>query len=380
MAEIDKFVIAIPQPELDDLGDRLRRVRWPSERRIASWERGAPVDYIKRLVTYWLESYDWRIWEAKLNEFPQFTTRIDGQAIHFLHVRSSEPSAVPLIITHGWPGSIVEFMKIIGPLTDPRAYGSDPDAAFHVVAPSVPGFGFSTPLEETGWNHERIARAWAELMRRLGYDRYGTQGGDTGSIVSPLVARIAPERVIGVHINGGLEFAAADAAGAEPLTASEQRRISAGEHLRQEGTGYAAIQSTRPQTLAYALSDSPVGQLAWIIDKFNDWTDPSQTLPEDAVDLDQLLTNITLYWLTNSAGSSAQLYFEVRSEGRAGFQKSDVPTAFAIFPTDPAVRRIAEQEHNIVRWSEFTRGGHFAAMEVPDLLVADIRSFFRALR
>jgi pimeloyl-ACP methyl ester carboxylesterase len=380
MTEIREFRIEIPQAALDDLRNRLERVRWPSEIPGAGWDRGVPVVYLRRLVDHWLRSYDWRAWEAKLNEFPQFITEIDEQNIHFLHVRSAEPGAIPLILTHGWPGSIVEFMNVIGLLTDPRAHGADRTDAFDVVAPSVPGFGFSIPVTSPGWNHRRIAQAWAELMARLGYDRYGAQGGDTGKVVSPELGRVAGEHVIGVHINGGLSFPTGDPADFEGLTEVEQARLAAAERLRQVGTGYADIQSTRPQTLAYALNDSPVGQLAWIVEKFWEWTDPAIDLPEEAVDLDQLLTDVTLYWLTGTGASSANLYYETRGERRAPVEFSAVPTGIAVFPSDPAIRRIAEREYNLVHWSEFTRGGHFAAMEAPDLLVSDIRAFFRRFR
>jgi pimeloyl-ACP methyl ester carboxylesterase len=295
-------------------------------------------------------------------------------------VRSPESDALPLILTHGWPGSVVEFMNVIGPLTDPRAHGGDPTDSFHVVAPSIPGFGFSIPVEEPGWNHGRIAQAWAELMRRLGYDRYGAQGGDTGSVVSPKLGRVAPEHVVGVHINGGLSFPSGDPTDFEGLTEAEQARLAAAEKLQHDGTEYAVIQATRPQTLAYALNDSPVGQLAWIVEKFEEWTDPANDLPEKAVDLDQLLTNVTLYWLTGTGASSAHLYYEVRAVWGAPVERSEVPSGVAVFPSDPAIRRIAEREHNVVHWSEFDRGGHFAAMEEPELLVEDIRAFFRGLR
>jgi pimeloyl-ACP methyl ester carboxylesterase len=380
MTEIREFHIAVPQDVLDDLDDRLARTRWPAEIPGLGWERGVPLPYLQRLTDYWRHEYDWRVWEAKLNDFPQFTTRIDGQQVHFAHVRSPEPGAIPLIITHGWPGSIVEFMNVIGPLTDPRAHGGDPVDAFHVVVPSVPGFGFSTPLAGPGWNHRRIALAWAELMRRLGYERYGAQGGDTGSVVSPELGRVAPGHVIGVHINGGLSFPSDDPADLENLSEAEQVRIAGAERLREVGTGYADLQSTRPQTLAYALTDSPVGQLAWIVEKFWEWTDPARELPEDAVDRDQLLTDVTLYWLTGTGASSAQLYYEVRAARGTPAERSSVPTGIALFPTDPAIRHVVEREHNVVHWSEFDRGGHFAAMEAPDLLIDDIRSFFRGYR
>ncbi|WP_028921331.1 epoxide hydrolase family protein [Pseudonocardia acaciae] len=380
MTQIAPFQIQFPREALDDLRDRLDRARWPSAIPDIGWTRGVPPDYLRHLVEYWRDEYDWSAWQARLNTFPQFTTEIDGQPIHFLHVRSPEPDAVPLIITHGWPGSVVEFLDVLGPLTDPRAHGGTAGDAFHVVAPSLPGFGFSTPVEEPGWGHRRIARAWAELMRRLGYRRYGAHGGDTGSIVSPELARVVPERVIGVHICGGLAYPTGEPEDFVGLSPAERQRIEAAGRLRWDGTGYADIQSTRPQTIGYGLHDSPVGQLAWIVEKFQAWTDPAQVLPEQAVDLDQLLTNVTLYWLTGTGASSAHLYYEVRNEAKVTVEPGDVPTGVAVFPTDPSIRHITERDHNVVYWSEFDRGGHFAAMEAPDLLVGDIRAFFRRVR
>lgn len=373
---IEEFRIDVPQPDLDDLRRRLERIRWPAQLPGTGWERGVPVPYLKDLVGHWLTAYDWRTHEARLNAYPQFTTRIDGQTIHFLHVRSPEPDALPLVLTHGWPGSVVEFLEVLGPLTDPRSYGGSPADAFHVVAPSVPGFGFSVPLEEPGWSHERIARAWVELMAGLGYGRYGAQGGDTGSIVSPLLGRLDPEHVIGVHINGALAWP-----GDVPtdLSAVERERLAGAERVRDEGTGYADLQSTRPQTIAYALADSPVGQLAWIVEKFREWTDPDRELPQDAVDLDLLLTDVTLYWLTGTGPTSAHLYYENRIAGLK-HERSGVPTGIAVFPHDVTFRATAEREHNLVHWTEFDRGGHFAALEAPDLLVQDVRTFFRDLR
>jgi pimeloyl-ACP methyl ester carboxylesterase len=380
MSEMHDFRIAVPEHDLDDLRKRLSRARWPAELPGVGWSRGVPVAYLRVLAEYWRVDYNWRAWEARLNEFPQYMTRIDGQRIHFLHVRSGAPGSMPLILTHGWPGSVAEFVDIIGPLTDPGSYGGDPADAFHVVAPSVPGFGFSTPLSEPGWNHQRIALAWAELMRRLGYDRYGAQGGDTGCVVSPELGRVAPEHVIGVHINGALAYPAVQPADLDKLTAVEQARLAAADRLREIGSGYADLQSTRPQTIAYALTDSPIGQLAWIVEKFWEWTDPARKLPDHAVDRDHLLTDVTLYWLTGTGASSAQLYYEARVASGSSVAKSSVPTGIALFPTDPTIRRVAEREHTIVHWSEFDRGGHFAAMETPDLLVEDIRAFFRQFR
>ncbi|GAA1638256.1 epoxide hydrolase [Kribbella alba] len=381
---IEEFRVEVPQAEVDDLRGRLERVRWPRRLPVdgagsaAQWERGVPIEYLRRVVERWLD-YDWREWEARLNEFPQFTTWIDQQTIHFLHIRSPEPVALPLILTHGWPGSVAEFVDVIGPLTNPRAYGANPADAFHVVAPSVPGHGFSVPLEDPGWNHERIALAWATLMARLGYSQYGAQGGDTGSVVSPLLGRIDSDHVVGVHLNGGLAFPSALPGDFDELSARDQAKLRLAEHLRATGTGYTELQSTKPQTVSFALSDSPVGQLAWILEKFHDWTDPTRELPEDAVALGHLLTDVSIYWFTNTSATTANLYYENRrAEQVAG--RSEVPTGVAVFPTDPAMRHILDREHNLTHWSEFDRGGHFAALEAPDLLVDDIRTFFSTLR
>ena len=376
------FRIEIPQADLDDLNERLARTRFPDELPDVGWSRGVPLNYLKELAEYWRTSYDWREQEANLNELPQFTTTIDGQRIHFLHVRSPEPDALPLIITHGWPGSFVEFLDIIGPLTNPRAYGGEAADAFHLVIPSIPGFGFSGPTREAGWTGQRIAAAFAELMRRLGYDRYGAQGGDVGAGVSPDLGREAPDRVVGVHVNaatiGFMPFPPLDEAELAQLTDSEKARVQRIGEFMAEDFGYAQIQSTRPQTLAYGLTDSPVGQLAWIVEKFQEWTHGTER-PEDAVDRDRLLTNVMLYWLTGTAGSSGRLYYEDAHSGHWP-QPSGVPTGVAVFAEDIAIRRYAEQSNTIVHWSEFDRGGHFAAMEAPDLLIGDVRTFFRRLR
>jgi pimeloyl-ACP methyl ester carboxylesterase len=378
--EITPFQIHVPQDRLDDLRRRLADTRWPDQLAGAGWEAGVPLDYLKGLADYWQNKYDWRAQEARLNELPQFTTVIDGQTVHFLHVHSPEPGALPLIITHGWPGSIVEFMKIIGPLTDPARYGGDPADAFHVVAPSLPGFGFSIPLAAPGWNTGRVARAWADLMERLGYDRYGAQGGDTGSIVAPELGRIDPDHVIGVHVNNLGTFPSGDSAELAGLTEADQARLALMEKWGRDMSGYAIVQATRPQTIAYALTDSPVGQLAWIVEKFKEWTDPAARLPEDAIDRDLILTDVSVYWLTGTAGSAARIYYEgARTWGQAQ-TRSPVPTGVAVFPNDITIRPLAERDHNVVHWTEFSRGGHFAAMEAPDLLVDDVRDFFRQAR
>jgi len=383
-ADIRPFRIEIPQAELDDLRDRLARTRWPDELPGAGWDYGIPLGYLRELADHWRTAYDWREHEARLNAFPQFTTTIDGANLHFLHVRSPEPDALPLIVTHGWPGSVVEFMRVLGPLTDPRAHGGDPADAFHVVAPSIPGFGFSGPTPERGWNIARVTRAFAELMERLGYQRYGAQGGDFGAIISPDLGRVAPDRVVGVHVNaasvGFIPMGPVDEAELATFSDVERARLGLLRNFRTEEWGYNAIQSTRPQTLAYGLTDSPAGQLAWIAEKFRMWTDPSAELPDDAVDRDHLLTNVSVYWLTGTAGSSARLYHENAHGGWAPPLRSPVPTGVAAFAQDPAIRRYAEQANTIVHWSDFDCGGHFAAMETPDLLVDDVREFFRRLR
>ena len=376
-SKISPYRIDIPQGALDDLRDRLGRTRWPDELPGVGWDLGVPLDYLKGLAEYWATTYDWRGQEAALNEFAQFTTFIDDQNVHFLHARSPEPEALPLLITHGWPGSIAEFLDIIGPLTDPAAHGGDPADAFHVIAPSIPGFGFSGPTHETGWNTVRVAYAWAELMRRLGYERYGAQGGDTGALVSPELGRIDPEHLAGIHVNNLLTFPSGEL---HDLSDADQGRLKLMQRWQNEMAGYASIQSTRPQTLAYALTDSPVGQLAWIVEKFKEWTDPAARLPEDAVDRDRLLTDVSIYWLTATAGSSARLYYEGAKSWGQPTEPSAVPTGVAVFPMDITIRSIAESQHNIVHWTEFDRGGHFAAMEAPGLLVADVREFFRPLR
>jgi pimeloyl-ACP methyl ester carboxylesterase len=377
---IRPFRIRVPQEDLDDLRDRLARTRWPAELPGDDWSAGVPPGYLRELSTYWRTRYDWRAHEARLNEFPQFMTTIDGQDIHFLHVRSPEPTALPLIVTHGWPGSVVEFMRVIGPLTDPARHGGDPADSFHVVAPSLPGFGFSGVPAERGWDTNRVARAWSELMRLLGYHRYGAHGGDTGSIVSPQLGRIDPGHVVGVHVVNLGAFPSGDPAELAALSEADRARLRQGEERARDGSGYAIIQATRPRTVSYGLTDSPAGQLAWIVEKFKEWTDPRACLPEDAVDRDLLLTNASVYWLTGTAGSAAWLYYETSGTWGQLPEPSAVPTGVALFPGNATIRPLVERDHNVVHWSEFSRGGHFAALEAPDLLVGDIREFFRPLR
>ncbi|MEX3101733.1 MULTISPECIES: epoxide hydrolase family protein [unclassified Streptomyces] len=389
---IHPFRIAVPQADLDDLHARLDRVRWPDQIPGSGWSYGIPVDYLRELVHHWRHVYDWRAAEARLNEWPQFTTVIDGARVHFAHVRSPEPGATPLILTHGWPGSVVEFLDVVGPLTDPVAYGGDAADAFHVVVPSIPGFGFSGPTTESGWEAGRIADAWAELMTRLGYERFGAQGGDWGAAISRELGRAHPERLVGVHLN----LLPGAQAATEP-TAEELAALSPAERERTltswrgwsawmaDASAYAALQATRPQTLSYALTDSPVGQLAWIVEKFREWTD-AREVPEEAVSRDHMLTNVMVYWLTGTANSASRVYYERAhtTTGRVARPTafSTAPTGLAVFPGDPQIplRHRAARTDTVVRWTEFDRGGHFAAMEEPDLLVGDVRAFFRQLR
>ena len=382
-AEIRSFLIDIPQKDLDDLRERLGRTRWPGEISGAGWDRGVPLGYLNELAEYWRTAYDWREHEAKLNRFPQFTTAIDGQNIHFMHICSPEPDAFPLILSHGWPGSVVEFLDVIGPLTDPRSHGGDPADAFHLVIPSLPGFGFSGPTREFGWDSFRIAGAFAELMRRLGYERYGAQGGDFGAFISPDLGRVDGDHVAGVHVNaatvGFIPFGEVDEDTLAAFTDAEKVRFERMNRFLSEGNGYFQIQGSRPQTLAYSLNDSPIGQLAWIVEKFKEWTHPSGELPEKAIDRDRMLTNVMLYWLTATGASSARLYYESTHSSNWP-TPSAVPTGVAVFAEDVPIRRFAEQVNDIVHWSEFDRGGHFAAMEAPDLLTGDVRKFFRPLR
>jgi pimeloyl-ACP methyl ester carboxylesterase len=380
VADISPFRIEVPEDELEDLRARLERTRWPGGFLTDGWGRGVPEGYLRQLIGYWRSEYDWRAHEQRLNRLPQYTTTIDGQRIHFAHVRSPEPEAMPLILTHGWPGSFAEFLDVIGPLADPRAHGGAAADAFHLVIPSLPGFTFSTPLSGSGWGIARIARAWDELMRRLGYERYGAQGGDTGSLVSPALGRVAPDRVVAVHVNGLLAHPPEDPDALAGLDAEGHRRLEVMRRWDEELSAYAILQSTRPQTLAYALTDSPAGQLSWIVERFKDWTDPAAELPEDAVARDLMLTNVMLYWLTRTAASSADQYVEGAARWHAPRPPSGVPTGVAVFPMDRSIRAFAEREHTITHWSIFERGGHFAAMEAPDLLVGDVREFFRVHR
>ena len=374
---IKPFRINVSDDVLADLKARLQRTRWPDAELVNDWSQGAPLRWIQDICQYWANTYDWRAREAQLNRFDQFTSEIDGLSIHFLHVRSKDPVALPLIITHGWPGSIVEFQKVIEPLVDPAAHGGDPTDAFHVVCPSLPGFGFSAKPQTTGWGVERIATSWAILMDHLGYARYGAQGGDWGSLVTTSLGAQDDKRCAGIHIT--LAFSAAPKVEGEP-TAEEKRALAGLKHYVDLDSGYAKQQSTRPQTLGYGLTDSPAGQAAWILEKFWAWTD-CDGHPENIFSRDDLLDNVMLYWVTGTATSSARLYWEFGK--RRTTPIVNVPTGVAVFPKEiirPVRRWMEPNFTNITHWSEMEKGGHFAAFEQPELFVRDVRAFFRTLR
>jgi epoxide hydrolase len=381
-AGLRPYRICVPQAEIDDLRGRLARTRWTSDLPGVGWERGVPSAYLRELAAYWAADYDWRAHEAALNAYPQFITTIGGADVHFLHVRSAEQGATPLMLLHGWPGSVVEFLDLIGPLTEPVAHGGEPGEAFHLVIPSLPGYGFSGPLTQSGWTDDKTASTLVELMDRLGYDRYGVQGGDVGAFIAPLMGRAAPDRIIGVHLNALVTFPSGDPADIAALSEAERGRLEAMKNWRERSGAYMQVQGTRPQTIGQSLVDSPAGLLAWIVEKFQEWTDPAAKLPEDAIDCDRILTDVSIYWFTATAGSAAHTYYERFNDPGMWMPKerSAVPTAVAVFTTDMSIRPFADKLNNVVRWSEYHRGGHFAALEVPDLLSADIREFFRNLR
>jgi pimeloyl-ACP methyl ester carboxylesterase len=402
---IRPFRIEIPQTELDDLQSRLAQTRWPRDLDGMGWDRGAPVSYLRPLAEYWRDRFDWRQQEAYLNEFPQFVTDVDGQQLHFVHIRSEVPEARPLLMLHGWPSSFVEFLDLVGPLTDPVAYGGRAQDAVHLVIPSLPGYGFS-PLSGAGWGDLfRVAGAFAELMTRLGYDRFLAQGTDVGSGIVGMLPMVAPGRVIATHVNGPSPFPLGPAIPLDGLDPADSDRAARFNTFREDGAGYLHIQATRPQTIAYGLNDSPVAQLAWIVEKFKEWSDPAVVLPEDSVGIDRLLTTVTLYWLGQTGWSSAhalcggmQVYrrfaaapsAEIDSDADAAWdgggdtgewQAPPAPPAGAsIFAADLSVRPVVDAAGAFKSWTEHDSGGHFPAMEVPELLVADIREFFDAHR
>jgi pimeloyl-ACP methyl ester carboxylesterase len=375
---ITPFTLAIPQADLDDLGRRLAATRWPEKEPVGDWTQGSPLAKVQALVEHWRTRYDWRACEARLNALGQFKTRIDGIDMHFLHVRSPHPNAMPLIVTHGWPGSVIEFMKVIGPLTDPVAHGGKAEDAFHVVMPSLPGFGFSGKPTETGWGVPRIAMAWITLMERLGYDRWVAQGGDWGAAVTTAIGVIRPAACAAIHVNMPLIFPGPE--DMADLTEKEQGALAALQHYEKWDSGYSKQQGTRPQTVGYGLVDSPVGQAAWIYEKMWAWTD-NKGAPEDVLSMDEMLDNIMLYWLPATGASSARLYWE--SFGSFASQALDLPVGVSVYPKEifRASRRWAEcHMSNIIHWNELDQGGHFAAWEQPALYVKEVRDCFRQVR
>ncbi|MBB5855719.1 epoxide hydrolase family protein [Amycolatopsis umgeniensis] len=389
--DIHPFSIDIPQADLDDLATRLAATRWPSELPDVGWSRGVPAGYLAGLAEYWRTAFDWRAQEAALNAHPQFVTTIDGQRLHFLHVRSPEPDATPLILLHGWPGGVTDFLDVIEPLSNPRAHGGDPADAFHLVIPSLPGFGFSTPLAGPGMSAAKMAGLFARLMAALGYERYGVHGYDTGSWVAPEIGKQDPEHVLGVHLTAMITFPIGVDGEMDDLPEADQRRWASMQNFND---GYLQCNSKRPQTVAYGLHDSPAGQLAWIVEKFKELTMPEDALPEECVDRDRMLTTISLYWFTGTAGSAAQIYYEeISANDWSGGESGDwgsgdwsgaaaptVPTGVLVSAHDVTVRRWAERDHHVVHWTELGHGGHFLAMEAPAALVDDVRVFFRKVR
>lgn len=374
--------IAIEQRQLDDLKARLAATRWPDPETTGDWEQGIPLAYVRELCSYWQNEYDWRRVERHLNELNPCTTNIDNVDIHFFHVRSPNENAMPLILTHGWPGSPVEFLKVIDPLVNPTAHGGDAADAFHVVCPNLPGYGFSGKPAKNGWGVAKIAEAWGELMSRLGYDRYVAQGGDWGSMVTTAIATSDVEHCAGIHIN--LVVVAPDPDTMDNLTDIEQRALEHMGHYDAKDSGYSKQQGTRPQTLAYGLADSPSGQLAWIIEKFWSWTDcevDGEKHPENVLSRDEMIDNVMFYWLNNAAGSSARLYWE--SFSAPSLDPVDIPVGCSVFPEEIflASRRWAEKRFsNLIHWNEMEKGGHFAAFEQPGVFIKEVRDCFRSLR
>lgn len=376
--QVDPFEVAVPEDVLADLRLRLRMTRWPQQIPGTGWSQGTDRSYLGELCNYWESEFDWRAAEAAQNAWPQFTTTFGEQRVHFFHIRSPHPQARPLLLTHGWPSTPLEFMKVFGPLTDPVAYGGSAEDAFHVVAPSIPGYGWSGPTTEVGWHPGRVASTWLDLMTGLGYDRFAVHGTDWGSVISTEVARAAPERVTGLHLTllvSGLRPKGRD------LTSEEAELQASNARVRATEIGYVTLQATKPQTLAYALADSPVGQAAWIVEKLRSWTDCDGDV-ESVLTKDEMLASITTFWVTGTGGSSGRLYHEAAKaslDSTAPTQRLEVPTAVAVFPKElyPSSRAIAGEYYDLRRWTLMPKGGHFSALEQPDLLVDDLRAFFR---
>ena len=377
-ALIRPFSVAIPDSEIQDLRQRLAGTRWPDQETVSDWSQGVRLENAKSLITYWERNYDWRRFESELNRFPQFLTEIDGLDIHFIHVRSSNPGAMPLILTHGWPGSIVEFLKLIGPLTDPVAFGGLAEDSFDVVIPSLPGFGFSGKPTEQGWNVPRIAAAWAELMKGLGYSQWAAQGSDWGAVVTTALGAMRPDGLLGIHLNTQYAFPSQIP---DTLSPEEQRAVDTLALYTGPLGGSNHLQGTKPETVGFALADSPAGQAAWIYEKFQSKTD-NNGLAEDAISTDDMLDAISLYWFTNSAASSARIYWE-NSAGSLAGPKLGLPVAVTVFPRDiPLLPRswIEDTYTHLIHYGEAERGGHFAALEQPEIMIDEIRTGLRSLR
>jgi pimeloyl-ACP methyl ester carboxylesterase len=377
---VEPFRVEFADADLKDLRARLAQVRWPETGTAPGWAQGVPLDYQRELCEYWANTYDMRRVESQLNAHPQFRTAIDGVDIHFLHVRSSHEDATPILLTHGWPGSVVEFLKVIGPLTDPTAHGGDPADAFHVVIPSLPGYGFSGKPADTGWNIPGIARAWAELMARLGYSRYAAAGCDWGALVSTSIGQQDTEHLEGLHLTAAICSPEAIMV-ADPTPDEQQDMAGMGHYVTQEN-GYNLIQSTRPQTLGYGLADSPVLQCAWVVEKFMTWSD-CDGHPETVFTRDELLDNVMTYWMTNSGTSSARLYWEAMADVHTVLEPVSAPTGYSVFPKDiyRVSQRVAETRfHDLRYYNRTDRGGHFAAFERPELYIDEVRKAFRAIR
>jgi pimeloyl-ACP methyl ester carboxylesterase len=390
---MQQFKIQISEHEISDLKERLSKTRWPDEMINAGWKKGVPTEYLKKLVDYWQHKFDWKQQEALLNEYPQFITEIDGQNIHFIHIRSSDPHAIPLMLIHGWPGSFADFLNVIEPLVNPASGKGNGPTAFHLVIPSIPGFGFSTPVKQKGWNMFRIAAAFASLMEQLGYSKFAVHGGDMGAGITSIMSAIAANKLIGTHVN--TDFYSVAGLGMFPsdtsfLSDEEKLRLERMKEYKKNGTAYLEIQSTRPQTIAYSLTDSPVGQLAWMVEKYKEWTDEDKELPEDAMSVDQILTNVSLYWFNKIGASGAEVLYENMSMAFNWGAESDsqessqwtapkVPSAMTVFgkSADKSLFKkllslMGEPDHYIFH----EKGGHFPAMEVPDLFVNDLREIF----
>jgi epoxide hydrolase len=380
-ADVVPFKLHVPQAALEDLKKRLGDTRWPEKEPVTDWSQGVPLAKARALMEYWRDRHDWRRFEARANSFPHFRTRIDGLGIHFIHARSSHANAIPIVLTHGWPGSFVEFLEVIGPLTEPTRFGGNADDAFHVVIPSLPGFAFSDKPSETGWDVERIAKAWVTLMQRLGYERWVAQGGDWGSGVTHALAHLRPPGLIAAHVNWPFVFPAKLP---ENPTPAEKRAFERAAWFREEQSGYFREQATRPQTIGYAVADSAAGQALWIYEKFQAWTD-NRGNPEDALSIDAMLDDISLYWFTNTAASSARMYWENTQSGLASLSagRIELPMAASIFPREifsPPKAWAEALWPNLFYWNELDKGGHFAAFEQPKLFVGEMRNAFKSRR